>query len=70
MQKTAPIIGRGSRRPPDSLANAEHIVFGALVLYFLIKEPQGLPKLWNRFTSWIDANRLSAMRLRTTGGSK
>jgi branched-chain amino acid transport system permease protein len=53
MQKTGGIIGRGVVAV-DTLANAEHIVFGALVLYFLIKEPQGLAKLWGRFTAWMD----------------
>jgi hypothetical protein len=39
------------------LANAEHIVFVVLVLYFLVKEPHGLARLWQRFASWLDAKR-------------
>ena len=58
MQKVAVSIGR-TPAAVDTLANAEHIVFGALVLYFLIKEPQGLAKLWHRFAGWIDTRVLS-----------
>lgn len=54
MQKAAMLFGH-SVASVDTLANAEHIVFGALVLYFLIKEPQGLAKLWHRFAEWTDA---------------
>ena len=53
MQKAGGLVGR-SVASVDTLANAEHIVFGALVLYFLIKEPQGLAKLWGRFSGWMD----------------
>jgi len=64
MQKAAASVG-GAPAAVDTLANAEHIVFGALVLYFLIKEPQGLAKLWHRLAGWID-NRVSSVK----GGSK
>jgi branched-chain amino acid transport system permease protein len=64
MQKAAASLG-GAPAAVDTLANAEHIVFGALVLYFLIKEPQGLAKLWHRLAGWID-NRVSSVK----GGSK
>ena len=64
MQKAAAAVG-GAPAAVDTLANAEHIFFGALVLYFLIKEPQGLAKLWHRFAGWID-NRVSSVK----GGSK
>ena len=64
MQKAAAALG-GAPAAVDTLANAEHIFFGALVLYFLIKEPQGLAKLWHRLAGWID-NRVSSVK----GGSK
>ena len=64
MQKAAAALG-GAPAAVDTLANAEHIFFGALVLYFLIKEPQGLAKLWHRLAGWID-NRVSSGK----GGSK
>lgn len=66
MQKAAILFGR-SIASVDTLANAEHIVFGALVLYFLIKEPQGLAKLWHRFADWADAKVFS--RMSTTSSS-
>ena len=53
MQKLALVVGR-TPAAVDTLANAEHIVFGALVLYFLIREPQGLSKHWRRFAARID----------------
>ena len=67
MQKAAVLVGR-TPAAVDTLANAEHIVFGALVLYFLIKEPQGLAKLWRRFAAWVDT-RLSSSTAAQTGGS-
>lgn len=68
MQKVAAVLGRGVVSV-DTLANAEHIVFGALVLYFLIKEPQGLAKLWKRFAAWAD-NRLSSFNGAHKGGNR
>ncbi len=53
MQKAAAALG-GTPAAVDTLANAEHVVFGALVLYFLIKEPKGLAELWNRLATWVD----------------
>lgn len=67
MQKAAVLAGR-TPAAVDTLANAEHIVFGALVLYFLIKEPQGLAKLWRRLAAWID-HRLSSFNAAQKGGS-
>jgi branched-chain amino acid transport system permease protein len=66
MQKAAVLLG-GAPAAVDVLANAEHIVFGALVLYFLIKEPQGLAKLWDRFATWSD-NRWSSFETTRKGG--
>lgn len=43
-----------SNMSADLLANAEHILFGALVLFFLIREPEGLAKLWDRAAGWMD----------------
>ena len=54
MQQMAALVGR-SIASVDILANAEHIVFGALVLYFLIKEPLGLARLWHRLMEWANA---------------
>lgn len=42
---------------PGLLANLELIVFGVLLLWFLIKEPQGLAALWNRFTTRAHRSR-------------
>jgi branched-chain amino acid transport system permease protein len=47
----------------DVLANAEHIVFGVLILYFLIKEPQGLARLWERFAQYVDSKMLARQRV-------
>jgi branched-chain amino acid transport system permease protein len=56
MHQVTAIIGHGNVSAAV-LANAEHIIFGVLVLYFLIKEPHGLARLWKRFASWMDAKR-------------
>jgi len=56
MQQLTTLIGH-SNVSAAVLANAEHIVFGVLVLYFLVKEPHGLARLWKRFASWLDAKR-------------
>jgi branched-chain amino acid transport system permease protein len=66
MQKAAVLLG-GAPAAVDTLANAEHIVFGALILYFLIKEPQGLAKLWDRFAAWSDG-RWSSFKTARKGG--
>ena len=68
MQKVAAAVG-GTPAAVDTLANAEHVVFGALVLYFLIKEPQGLAELWNRLAAWVDT-RLHSFNGTQQGGSK
>jgi len=31
------------------LENAQKMIFGALIIVFLIKEPEGLARLWQRF---------------------
>jgi branched-chain amino acid transport system permease protein len=55
----------------DLLANAEHIVFGALVLFFLIKEPQGLARLWHRLAEKADSRmHVNAAHMADTGESK
>ena len=42
------------------LANAEHFIFGAVILFFLIVEPLGLARLWSR-----SLQRLGRWRLTT-----
>lgn len=55
----------------DLLANAEHIVFGSLILFFLTKEPEGLARLGQRFAWWLDAILgLLRRRLSTTSWGK
>lgn len=34
---------------PGQLENFQKIIFGALIIFFLIKEPQGLAKVWQTF---------------------
>lgn len=34
------------------LENIQKLVFGSLIIWFLIKEPEGLAKLWQRFYDW------------------
>ena len=36
-----------SRSPPPGLAHAELMIFGALIVFFLIVEPHGLARLWS-----------------------
>ena len=36
----------GSELPVNVLTNLESMVFGALIIFFLIVEPQGLARLW------------------------
>lgn len=62
MQYGARLIGRPAV-VADVLANAEHIVFGVLILYFLIKEPQGLARLWERFAEYVDSKMLARRRV-------
>lgn len=68
MQRAAALLG-GSVVSVDILANAEHVVFGALVLFFLIKEPQGLAKLWYHLADWVD-RRLVSFNATLKGGRK
>lgn len=38
----------------DILANAQHVLFGVLILIFLIKEPLGLARLWSGLAAALD----------------
>ena len=44
----APVIehGLGIQMPPGLMSNLELIVFGALIIFFLVVEPHGLARLW------------------------
>ena len=44
----APVIehGLGLQMPPGLMSNLELIVFGALIIFFLVVEPHGLARLW------------------------
>lgn len=44
------------------LANAEHVVFGVLIVLFLIFEPLGLAHIWRRFSSRFEFRLRSAVR--------
>ena len=44
------------------LANAEHVVFGVLIVLFLIFEPLGLAHIWRRFSARFEIRRRSAVR--------
>lgn len=35
------------------LENIQKMVFGGLIIWFLIKEPEGLARLWQRFYHWV-----------------
>ena len=32
--------------PADLISNIEHMIFGGLIIFFLIVEPHGLARLW------------------------
>jgi branched-chain amino acid transport system permease protein len=36
----------------DRVQNLQKVVFGALIVFFLIKEPDGLARLWQRIHNW------------------
>jgi branched-chain amino acid transport system permease protein len=36
----------GIHMPTDLLTNVEFMIFGALIIFFLIVEPHGLARLW------------------------
>ena len=38
---------------PGHLENLEKVIFGSLIIFFLVKEPRGLAQLWDRAWSWI-----------------
>jgi branched-chain amino acid transport system permease protein len=42
------------------LENIQKLVFGGLIIWFLIKEPEGLAKLWQRFYHWTQRLRRRA----------
>lgn len=44
------------------LANAEHVVFGVLIVLFLIFEPLGLAHIWRRLSVRFEIRRRSAVR--------
>jgi branched-chain amino acid transport system permease protein len=46
----------------DVLANARHIVFGLLILTFLVKEPEGLIRLGQRIAAWRSARGRNQLR--------
>ena len=48
LNTVAPLIehGLGLQMPPGLMSNLELIVFGALIIFFLAVEPQGLARLW------------------------
>ncbi len=48
LNTAAPLIehGLGVQMPPGLMSNLELIVFGALIIFFLIVEPHGLARLW------------------------
>lgn len=44
------------------LANAEHVVFGVLIVLFLIFEPLGLAHIWHRLSARFEIRRRPAVR--------
>ena len=44
------------------LANAEHVVFGVLIVLFLIFEPLGLAHIWRRFSARLEVRLRAAVR--------
>jgi len=36
----------GGQVPAELITNVEHMIFGGLIVYFLIVEPHGLARLW------------------------
>ena len=48
LNSLAPVIenGLGLQLPPGLMSNLELIVFGALIIFFLVVEPHGLARLW------------------------
>ncbi|MBF0267800.1 MAG: branched-chain amino acid ABC transporter permease [Alphaproteobacteria bacterium] len=45
LNNIAAMIGHGTLQA-DTMANLEHIIFGGLIIFFLIVEPHGLARLW------------------------
>src|SRR4030095_11681229 len=69
--------GMGLQLPPGLMSNLELIVFGGLIIFFLVVEPHGLARLWQIGKEklrlwpfphcWCSATRCA--RLVTTGGT-
>lgn len=53
MHKVYGVIG-GQLVSAATVANAERVVLGLLILLFLIAEPHGLARLWQRFSAHVD----------------
>jgi len=45
LNNMAATIGHGTLQA-DTMANLEHVIFGGLIIFFLIVEPHGLARLW------------------------
>jgi branched-chain amino acid transport system permease protein len=45
LNNLAATLGHGTLQA-DTMANLEHIIFGGLIIFFLIVEPHGLARLW------------------------
>ena len=45
LNNMASLLGHGSLQA-DTIAHLEHIIFGGLIIFFLIVEPHGLARLW------------------------
>ncbi|MGI9382952.1 MAG: hypothetical protein ACR2PO_07340, partial [Methyloligellaceae bacterium] len=45
------------------LANAEHIIFGVLLVFFLIVEPLGLARLWRRISMKLEGPAASQAQI-------
>ena len=61
MHKLYGIVG-GEIVSAAVLANAEHVVFGVLIVLFLIFEPLGLAHIWRRFSARFKFRRRSVAR--------
>jgi branched-chain amino acid transport system permease protein len=45
LNNLAAVLGHGTLQA-DTMANLEHVIFGGLIIFFLIVEPHGLARLW------------------------
>ena len=48
-----PADGLAGWLPSGELENLQKIIFGALIIVFLIKEPDGLARLWRQFAARV-----------------